>query len=209
MERCAVIGVGQTKHDARRIDVSQVGLVREAAERALADAELGWKDIDAVVIGKAPDLFEGVMMPELFLADALGCAGKPMLRVHTAGSVGGSTAIVIPPSIALIIYSVLVPQASVPALFAAGLIPGLLERVFPGSFELEVVLFDATVGLPAQLRVVVVEPIQVERADERVRREAVAGRVAPEEAVAGQTVDHRVERLGIERGNGLGSRLGR
>jgi acetyl-CoA C-acetyltransferase len=34
------------------------------------------------------------MMPELFLADALGCSGKPMLRVHTAGSVGGTTAIV-------------------------------------------------------------------------------------------------------------------
>ncbi|MEZ5495016.1 MAG: hypothetical protein R3E61_10755 [Pseudomonadales bacterium] len=33
-------------------------------------------------------------MPELYLADALGCVGKPMLRVHTAGSVGGSTAIV-------------------------------------------------------------------------------------------------------------------
>ena len=51
-------------------------------------------DIDAIVVGKAPDLFEGVMMPELFLADALGAAGKPLLRVHTAGSVGGSTAIV-------------------------------------------------------------------------------------------------------------------
>jgi acetyl-CoA C-acetyltransferase len=53
-----------------------------------------WKDIDAVVIGKAPDPFEGIMMPELYLADALGCAGKPIMRVHTAGSVGGSTAIV-------------------------------------------------------------------------------------------------------------------
>jgi acetyl-CoA C-acetyltransferase len=93
-ERCAVIGVGQTQHESKRIDVNQVGLVREAALRALEDAELTWKDIDAVVIGKAPDLFEGVMMPELFLADALGCSGKPMLRVHTAGSVGGSTAIV-------------------------------------------------------------------------------------------------------------------
>ncbi|TDJ11012.1 MAG: thiolase domain-containing protein [Deltaproteobacteria bacterium] len=93
-ERCAVIGVGQTRHESKRIDVSQVGLVREAALRALEDAELSWTDIDAVVIGKAPDLFEGVMMPELFLADALGCSGKPMLRVHTAGSVGGSTAIV-------------------------------------------------------------------------------------------------------------------
>ena len=55
---------------------------------------VGFDDIDAVVVGKAPDLFEGVMMPELFLAEALGAAGKPLLRVHTAGSVGGSTAIV-------------------------------------------------------------------------------------------------------------------
>jgi acetyl-CoA C-acetyltransferase len=93
-QRCAVIGVGQTQHDSKRIDVSQFGLVREAAIRALEDADLTWKDVDAVVIGKAPDLFEGVMMPELFLAEALGGAGKPMLRVHTAGSVGGSTAIV-------------------------------------------------------------------------------------------------------------------
>lgn len=93
-EHAAVIGIGQTKYDAKRIDVSQVGLVREAAKRALDDADLTWRDIDAVVIGKAPDLFEGVMMPELFLAEALGCVGKPMLRVHTAGSVGGSTGIV-------------------------------------------------------------------------------------------------------------------
>jgi acetyl-CoA C-acetyltransferase len=93
-ELCGVVGIGQTKHDAKRIDVSTAGLVREAAVRALEDAGCTWKDIDAVVLGKAPDMFEGVMMPELMLADALGGAGKPMLRVHTAGSVGGSTAIV-------------------------------------------------------------------------------------------------------------------
>ncbi|HEY1690687.1 MAG TPA: thiolase domain-containing protein [Polyangiaceae bacterium] len=92
--RCAVVGVGQTKHAAKREDVSVPGLVREAAKRALDDAELRWKDVDAVVLGKAPDMFEGVMMPELLLADALGAAGKPILRVHTAGSVGGSTAVV-------------------------------------------------------------------------------------------------------------------
>lgn len=39
---------------------------------------------------------------------------------------GASTDILIPPSIALVIYSMLVPQASVPALFAAGMVPGLL-----------------------------------------------------------------------------------
>ncbi|MGK5729035.1 thiolase domain-containing protein [Streptomyces sp. URMC 124] len=93
-EPVAVIGIGQTKHAAARRDVSLAGLVREAAARALEDAGLSWADTDAVVLGKAPDFFEGVMMPELCLADALGAAGKPVLRVHTAGSVGGSTALV-------------------------------------------------------------------------------------------------------------------
>lgn len=92
--RCAVVGIGQTQHASKRVDVSIPGLVREAALRALSDANMTFADIDAVVIGKAPDMFEGVMMPELHLADALGAAGKPMMRVHTAGSVGGSTALV-------------------------------------------------------------------------------------------------------------------
>lgn len=91
---CAVIGIGQTKHSKARMDVSEAGLLREAVLRALEDAQLTFKDIDAVVVGKAPDAFEGVMQPELFLADALGAVGKPLLRVHTAGSVGASTAIV-------------------------------------------------------------------------------------------------------------------
>ncbi|GCD94178.1 MULTISPECIES: thiolase domain-containing protein [Embleya] len=93
-ERVAVVGIGQTKHKKRRDDLSIAGLVREAAQRALDDARMTWSDIDAVVIGKAPDIFEGVMKPELYLSDALGGAGKPVFRVHTAGSVGGSTAIV-------------------------------------------------------------------------------------------------------------------
>ena len=93
-ERVAVVGCGQTRHQATRGDVSIAGLVREAAMRALEDAGMTWADIDAVVVGKAPDFFEGLMMPELYLAEALGAVGKPMLRVHTAGSVGGSTAIV-------------------------------------------------------------------------------------------------------------------
>src|SRR5207237_7943260 len=93
-KRCAVIGIGQTKHDTARHDLSMAGLVREAADRALADAGLGYANVDAVVVGKAPDMFEGVMMPELFLADALGAAGQPLIRVHTAGSVGGRTAVV-------------------------------------------------------------------------------------------------------------------
>ncbi|MDP6244709.1 MAG: thiolase domain-containing protein, partial [Myxococcota bacterium] len=91
-ERCAVVGIGQTQY-ARCIPFSMEGLVRQAAQRALEDAELGFADIDAIVIGKAPDALEGVMMPELSLCDALVAVGKPIHRVHTAGSVGASTAI--------------------------------------------------------------------------------------------------------------------
>ena len=89
---CAVIGIGQTKYQ-RRIDLTLDGLVRWAALAAMEDANVTFDDIDAVVIGKAPDALEGVMMPELSLADALGAVGKPIHRVHTAGSVGASTAI--------------------------------------------------------------------------------------------------------------------
>ena len=90
----AVLGTGQTKYVKERQDVSMNGLVREAIDRALEDSGSTFDDIDAVVVGKAPDFFEGVMMPELFMADAVGATGKPLIRVHTAGSVGGSTGIV-------------------------------------------------------------------------------------------------------------------
>ena len=60
------------------------------------------------------------------LIPAMTRAGYPREFSASLIAAGGSTAIVIPPSIALIIYSVLVPQASVQALFAAGLVPGLL-----------------------------------------------------------------------------------
>jgi len=88
----AVVGVGQTHHSSRRADVSIPGLVREAVDRCLLDAGLTHEDIDAVVMGKAPDMLEGVCQPEQFLVGAMGAHMKPMLRVHTAGSVGASTA---------------------------------------------------------------------------------------------------------------------
>lgn len=64
-----------------------------------------------------------VMLPSMLKA------GYP--RPFIAGTVAaaGATGILIPPSIAFVIYSLLVPQASVPALFAGGLIPGLLAGI--------------------------------------------------------------------------------
>src|ERR1700727_1425155 len=89
---CAVIGTGQTDY-RKKLDLTLDRLVRWAAIEALEDAGLTFADVDAIVIGKAPDALEGVVMPELSLADALGAVGKPIHRVHTAGSVGAATAI--------------------------------------------------------------------------------------------------------------------
>jgi tripartite ATP-independent transporter DctM subunit len=57
---------------------------------------------------------------------AMARAGYP--APFSASVVGGAAAtdVLIPPSIAFIVYSVVVPGASVPALFAAGMIPGVL-----------------------------------------------------------------------------------
>ena len=53
-------------------------------------------------------------------------AGYPRPYSASLIAAGGATDILIPPSIAFIIYSLLVPQATVPALFAAGIVPGIL-----------------------------------------------------------------------------------
>ncbi|WER44606.1 TRAP transporter large permease [Cupriavidus sp. WKF15] len=60
---------------------------------------------------------------------AMSRAGYP--GSYSAAVVGAAAAtdILIPPSVAFIIYSVLVPGASVPALFAAGMVPGVLAGV--------------------------------------------------------------------------------
>jgi acetyl-CoA C-acetyltransferase len=90
--RVAVTGIGQSKQ-AKRREVTIAALVREAVKQAMADAALGFADIDAIVLAKTPDLFDGVMNPELYLADAIGARGLPVTRVFTGGSVGGHAAI--------------------------------------------------------------------------------------------------------------------
>jgi tripartite ATP-independent transporter DctM subunit len=52
--------------------------------------------------------------------------GYPRPFTASLVAAAGSTAILIPPSIAFIVYAVLVPGVSVPALFIGGIVPGLL-----------------------------------------------------------------------------------
>ena len=57
---------------------------------------------------------------------AMARAGYPNAFSASVVGAAASIDILIPPSIAFIVYSVLVPGASVPAMFAAGMIPGLM-----------------------------------------------------------------------------------
>ena len=57
---------------------------------------------------------------------AMSRAGYPAAFSASVVAGAAATDILIPPSVAFIVYSVLVPGASVPALFAAGMFPGIL-----------------------------------------------------------------------------------
>jgi len=60
---------------------------------------------------------------------AMNRAGYPTPFSASIVAAGAATDILIPPSIAFIVYSILVPQASVPAMFAAGMVPGILAGI--------------------------------------------------------------------------------
>ncbi|MFT4193061.1 TRAP transporter large permease [Ottowia sp.] len=60
---------------------------------------------------------------------AMSRAGYPAAYSASVVGAAAATDILIPPSVAFIVYSVLVPGASVPALFAAGMIPGVLAGI--------------------------------------------------------------------------------
>ena len=84
-----IVGVGQTHHSRRRTDVSQAGLVREAVNRALADAKLTMADIDTVVVASGPVLFAAVNHPEKWVVDAIGAQGfQPDLIAYRPAELG-------------------------------------------------------------------------------------------------------------------------
>jgi tripartite ATP-independent transporter DctM subunit len=60
---------------------------------------------------------------------AMAKAGYPKPFSASLIAAGGTTDVLIPPSVALIVYSILVPQANVQALFAAGIVPGILAGI--------------------------------------------------------------------------------
>lgn len=83
-----MVGTGQTHHGSRE-DVAQPELVREAAVAGLKDAGVEPNQIDAVLISNM-ELFEGRLMPELWVGEGAFAVGKPCLKVATGGTSGTS-----------------------------------------------------------------------------------------------------------------------
>ena len=90
-DKVAIVGAGLTLFRRRMLETSRE-LAWEAAKMALDQAGLTLKDIDCVVIGTAPDAFDGVHLNGEYLADGSGAVGKPMVRVY----VGGGTGVFVP-----------------------------------------------------------------------------------------------------------------
>ncbi len=88
----AIAGAGFCEHASKRSDVNMAELVNEAVENCLKNANCEIKDIDAFVNGNMPG-FEGVNFPELWMTDWMGARNKPLMRVTTGGTTGGSIGI--------------------------------------------------------------------------------------------------------------------
>jgi acetyl-CoA C-acetyltransferase len=85
--KVAVVGAGMTKF-VRRAQETGRELAWQAAKMALDSAGMTIKDVDAVVIGSAPDAFDGVHMKGEYLADGSGGWGKPTMRNFVGGATG-------------------------------------------------------------------------------------------------------------------------
>lgn len=86
-QRVAIVGIGQTRHSARRPYHNDGEMINEAVNLALADAGLSIKDIQNVVTGNM-EFFEGHHLGDGLLANYSGAIGKSGMRMNTGGTVG-------------------------------------------------------------------------------------------------------------------------
>ena len=86
-----IVGVGQTHHASKRLDLSGIELISEAVTRALDDAGINASEIDAFVIGNM-DHFENINYVDAWATDGLGSFMKPVFKVTTGGTTGNTVA---------------------------------------------------------------------------------------------------------------------
>ena len=89
--KVAVIGAGMTLFRRRLLETGRE-LSYEACRMALDSAGMTNSDIESVVLGSAPDAFDGIHMKGEYLMDGAGGTDKPYSRVY----VGGGTGVFVP-----------------------------------------------------------------------------------------------------------------
>jgi acetyl-CoA C-acetyltransferase len=87
LRRVAAVGAGMTKFMRRALETPKE-LTYGAAAMALESADMRRRDIDSVVLGTAPDAFDGIHMNGEYLADGAGGFGLPTLRGYVGGGTG-------------------------------------------------------------------------------------------------------------------------
>ena len=92
MREVAVIGGGMTLF-RRRLKETGKELSYLATKMAMEEAGVEKKDIDMVVMGSAPDAFDGIHIKGDNLLDGCAASGKPYVRVFNGGGTGVFAAI--------------------------------------------------------------------------------------------------------------------
>lgn len=87
MRKVAIVGAGLTKF-YRNVLETPKELAYEATKMAMDSCEMKLSDIESVVMGTAPDAFDGVHMKGEFLSDGAGGYRKPYMRNFVGGGTG-------------------------------------------------------------------------------------------------------------------------
>ena len=87
LRNVAVVGAGMTKFMRRSLETGRE-LSFEASRMALDSCGLTLDDVDCVVVGTAPDAFDGVHMKGEWLSDGAGGWRKPVMRGYVGGGTG-------------------------------------------------------------------------------------------------------------------------
>jgi acetyl-CoA C-acetyltransferase len=90
--RVAIVGIGQTRHQSKRRDVTLPEMINEAVRAALNDAEITIKDVEAVFTSNM-ETFEGIYLPDHGAAAEIGAFMKPGFKVCTGGTSGASVVV--------------------------------------------------------------------------------------------------------------------
>ncbi len=85
--KVGIVSVGMTKF-MRRAKETPKELAYYSAKAALDDAGITRKDVDGVIIGSAPDAFDGVHQKHEYLTDGSGGFNLPAMRGYVGGGTG-------------------------------------------------------------------------------------------------------------------------